>query len=138
MLVSSENMPTTKEDFKELVGKKSFRVEFIKNDETKRIMNATLNFKLIPKEDWPRGLRVLPPHQVAVYDLERNLWRSFKIYSLKKLEIFKKIVATDYALSYRKKGKMPTRKEKNNIKKHIYYFEKFDCLLDSIYKDLLL
>lgn len=133
MIISKDQMPTTKQDFKDLVGKRAFRVEFTKNDKTERILNATLNFKLIPKRDWPRGLRKLPAHQVAVFDLENEQWRSFKIHSLEKLEIFRKIIPSDFSLSYTKKP-LPVRKEKNNIKKYIYYFEKFENKLQEYYE----
>ena len=132
MIVAKDDMPRTKQDFKDLVGNRSFRVEFVKNDKTERILNATLNFKLIPKRDWPRGLRILPKHQVAVFDLENEQWRSFKIQTLEKLEIFRKIIPSDFALSYTKKL-LPTRKEKNNVKKYIYYFEKFENKLQEYY-----
>lgn len=136
MIIKPDDMPKTKQEFKDLVGQHSFRVEFTKNDKTERILNATLNFKLIPKRDWPKGLKVLPKHQVAVFDLENKQWRSFKIQTLEKLEIFRKIVASDFALPYTKKP-LPNRKEKNNIKKYIYYFEKFENKLEECYNLLL-
>jgi len=62
---------------------KEATVKFVKKDGTIRIMKCTLDFKRIPKEDYPKNVNI---HQILklmknsgiihVYDLEKKGWRS--------------------------------------------------------------
>jgi hypothetical protein len=58
-------------------------VKFIKKDGTERIMNATLNFKRIPKEHHPKDFNfakvlklVKTSGIVHIFDLDKVEWRS--------------------------------------------------------------
>lgn len=52
-------------------------VSFIKKDGTDRIMNCTLNMDTIPAESHPSG-GSSPSNTIAVWDLDKNGWRSFR------------------------------------------------------------
>lgn len=64
-------------------------VKFFKRDGSVRIMKCTINLKLIPKDDYPKGLKQGDPwkpsammkraevhHQVRAYDLDVHGWRT--------------------------------------------------------------
>jgi len=58
-------------------------ITFTKKDNTIRNMKCTQNFELIPKEELPKGNRVVKDKNiVVVYDVEVNGWRSFNYKSL--------------------------------------------------------
>jgi hypothetical protein len=58
-------------------------VIFTKKDGTERIMNCTLNEKFIPKEKAPKNTGKKESEDViAVFDLDKNDWRSFRIENL--------------------------------------------------------
>jgi len=62
-------------------------VEFIKKDKTKREMKCTLDFDKIPKKDYPKSdikeidtLEKMKAKKIlAMYDLEKQGWRSIPI-----------------------------------------------------------
>lgn len=64
-------------------------VKFIKKDQSVRIMRCTINLNLVPKKDHPKGVknkeqwkpsdmmkRAEVHHQVRVYDLDKEGWRT--------------------------------------------------------------
>jgi len=64
-------------------------VKFIKKDGSVRIMKCTINLKLVPKKDYPKGLKKGEPwkpsqmmkraevhQQIRAYDLEKMGWRT--------------------------------------------------------------
>lgn len=54
-------------------------ITFIKKDGTKREMKCTLNEKMIGIENAPKGSgRSKPTESLAVFDIEKNEWRSFR------------------------------------------------------------
>ena len=54
-------------------------ISFTKKDGTKRDMKCTLNGDLIGSENAPKGVeRSKPTESLAVFDLEKNAWRSFR------------------------------------------------------------
>ena len=65
-------------------------VTFTKVDGTERVMKCTLKTELLPKEDEKskedRKKRDFAT-AVAVFDLDKNDWRAFRIESVKKLEV---------------------------------------------------
>ena len=54
-------------------------ISFTKKDGTKRDMKCTLNEEMIGTENAPKGVeRSKPTESLAVFDLEKNAWRSFR------------------------------------------------------------
>lgn len=67
---------------------KKVSVHFVKKDGTEREMVCTLNQSLIPAEFAPKGTeRVKPTESIAVFDVEKNEWRSFRWESVKTFTI---------------------------------------------------
>ena len=63
-------------------------VAFTKKDGTDREMACTLDESIIPKEFAPKGVeRSKPVDSIAVFDVEKNEWRSFTIKNIKKIEL---------------------------------------------------
>ena len=64
-------------------------IEFTKVDGSNRVMNATLNNQLIPKQGGEKLNSIKRvsdnPETVIVWDIDANGWRSFKFNSLKKI-----------------------------------------------------
>lgn len=57
----------------------SVTISFTKKDGTKRDMKCTLNEEMIGSENAPKGVeRSKPTESLAVFDLEKNAWRSFR------------------------------------------------------------
>lgn len=55
------------------------KVLFLKKDGTERTMNCTLNENLIPSEKNPKGTgKKQNENVVAVFDTDKNDWRSFR------------------------------------------------------------
>lgn len=54
-------------------------ITFTKKDGTSREMKCTLNEKIIGTENAPKGTgRTKPTESLAVFDIEKNAWRSFR------------------------------------------------------------
>jgi len=59
-------------------------VAFTKKDGTEREMACTLDESIIPKEFAPKGVeRSKPVDSIAVFDVEKSEWRSFRWDSVK-------------------------------------------------------
>lgn len=58
----------------------SLLVTFTKKDGTERTMRCTLNASSIPTESNPKeqSTRSVPSSSLAVYDLDKKAWRSFR------------------------------------------------------------
>lgn len=63
------------------------KVTFTKVDGTDRVMRCTLNPNYLPKVELVEGKkeRKKPEDTLAVFDLDKNEWRSFKIRSVKEV-----------------------------------------------------
>jgi len=74
-------------DFLSMIVEDDFvMIYFIKKDNSKRLMKATLNFKKIPKEYYPKGFnlegiykKINSSNILSVFDLEKSAWRSIKL-----------------------------------------------------------
>lgn len=81
----------TKEQIKTLLHETdSSTVTFTKVDGTERVMNCTLNPDKIPALLTEEGSSPKKPHAenanvLAVYDLDNNGWRSFRVDSVKSI-----------------------------------------------------
>ncbi len=76
-----------KEDIKKLLQDNTLSVLFTKKDGTQRTMLCTLNTDLLPVADKKEGDEVKKEKKqneesLAVWDLEKNAWRSFRIDSI--------------------------------------------------------
>lgn len=59
-------------------------VLFTKKDGTDREMNCTLNFDMIPQDAMPKNSgRSQPSDSLAVFDVDKAEWRSFRFDSIK-------------------------------------------------------
>lgn len=76
------------EDLKHYLHRGVVKVIFTKNDGTERTMMATLNEELIPEDKKPKGTgkKKESVEVFAVYDVEADGWRSFKIDSIKEVD----------------------------------------------------
>jgi hypothetical protein len=81
-------MNMTKDQVKKLLAVGVATVTFIKKDGTVRVMQATLDPKNLPVvEARPNTTpRKENPDVVAVYDMEKSAWRSFRIDSVTSIE----------------------------------------------------
>jgi hypothetical protein len=62
-------------------------VTFDKKDGSERIMKCTLLESEIPTENQPKGTnRAHSDESIAVFDLEKSAWRSFRFDSVKKVD----------------------------------------------------
>ena len=81
-------MNMTKDQVKKLLAVGVATVTFIKKDGTVRVMQATLDPKNLPVVE--ARVNATPrkenPDVVAVYDMEKNAWRSFRIDSVTSIE----------------------------------------------------
>ena len=63
-------------------------VAFTKKDGTEREMACTLDENIIPKEFAPKGVeRSKPVDSIAVFDVEKSEWRSFRWDSVKLITV---------------------------------------------------
>lgn len=61
-------------------------VLFTKKDGTEREMNCTLNFDMIPQDAMPKNSgRSQPSDSLAVFDVDKCEWRSFRFDSIKSI-----------------------------------------------------
>ena len=67
-----------------LLGAGNIGVVFTKKDGTERQMVCTLNSEMIPQDATPKNSgRAQPTDAIAVFDLEKGEWRSFRFDSVK-------------------------------------------------------
>jgi hypothetical protein len=63
-------------------------VKFTKKDGSERILKCTLKSDMIPSDKTPKGSnRTKPSESIAVFDIENDGWRSFRLDSVKELNI---------------------------------------------------
>lgn len=63
-------------------------VLFTKKDGTDREMACTLDMEVIPKEKQPKGVeRTKSTESLAVFDVEKDEWRSFRWDSIKVISV---------------------------------------------------
>jgi len=80
-------MPITKDELKNLLKNTVLTVNFKKKDDTKRKMICTLNEEYLPEvaestPDQPKRTKSESPDAIAVWDLEKQAWRSFRVDSI--------------------------------------------------------
>lgn len=62
-------------------------VIFVKKDGSERTMKCTLSENKIPTENLPKTTnRAQSDESIAVFDIEKTAWRSFRFDSVKKIE----------------------------------------------------
>jgi len=76
-----------KQDLQKLLRENTLSVLFLKKDGTQRAMLCTLNPEHLPNEDKQEGdevktVKKQSEESLAVWDLEKNAWRSFRLDSL--------------------------------------------------------
>lgn len=82
----------TKAELKNILNDDIVNVVFTKKDGTERSMKCTLRENLLPKQEIkedtdPKKERKENPDVLAVYDLEAKGWRSFRIDSVKTINV---------------------------------------------------
>lgn len=86
--MTSEKNPTfakkeAQEWLKNILRTEKVTVEFVKKDGTTRKMLCTLTENMIPSEKAPKGTqKTRSEDSLAVFDLEKNEWRSFRYDSI--------------------------------------------------------
>jgi hypothetical protein len=80
-------MTITKDEFKKILKNTVVTVNFMKKDDTKRRMVCTLNEEYLPEvqdvdSDKPKRTKTESPDAIAVWDLEKQSWRSFRLDSI--------------------------------------------------------
>jgi hypothetical protein len=72
---------------KSLLREGDVKVTFIKKDGTERVMECTLKEKSIPEDKQPKGEGPEKTKDVvAVFDIEKQEWRSFRWDSIRRVE----------------------------------------------------
>jgi len=81
--MASSIIKTAVEFFQKIKESESVKIEFIKKDGSKRIMNCTLNFKNIPKASHPKDINMVKILSlinknkiIHVFDLDKQEWRA--------------------------------------------------------------
>ena len=78
------NHPNFKTWFAGLLKEIEIELEFVKANGELRKMRCTLNEELIPEDKRPKGsARKTPEDTIAVFDLDKQDWRSFRYDSIK-------------------------------------------------------
>jgi hypothetical protein len=82
------NHPNFKKWFKGLLKETTVNVTFFKVNGDKREMRCTLNETQIPEDKQPKGTgsKNSPKDSIAVFDLDKQEWRSFRYDSLKEFD----------------------------------------------------
>ena len=62
-------------------------VKFTKVDGSERDMKCTLLSEHLPAEEAAKGVRPDNPNVLAVWDLEKNEWRSFRVDSVQNVNL---------------------------------------------------
>jgi len=83
-----ENNQTGQDWLKSVLRDSEVTIKFEKNDGTERIMKCTLKSDLLPevKQSENKKVRNVSNESLAVYDVEKNGWRSFRWDSIKSVE----------------------------------------------------
>ena len=81
--IDSDVIVSALQFWKKVYDEKEVIIKFIKQDNTERVMRATLDFKKIPTKDHPKGvniqqiLKLIQKNKIMhVYDLDKKGWRS--------------------------------------------------------------
>jgi hypothetical protein len=86
-MASEINTPEGREWLRGLLRDEKVTITFIKKDETERKMVCTLAESKIPSEKTPKNTgKSQSDEALAVFDLEKQDWRSFRFDSVKKIE----------------------------------------------------
>lgn len=82
------NHPNFRTWFKGLLKEATINVKFTKLDGDIREMRCTLNEDDIPKDKQPKGTstKSSPKDSIAVFDLDKQEWRSFRYDSIKEFD----------------------------------------------------
>lgn len=89
----AEAIGTAVDFLKKVRGEEFVKVKFTKKNGEERIMKCTLNFKKIPKRNWPKTvdlpniLGLLKKGLLRVFDLEKKEWRTIPFQRTDWLEI---------------------------------------------------
>jgi hypothetical protein len=76
-------MPTNKDTLKDLLKRKVVQITFKKKDGTERVMKCTLQEDLVPiYEKKTERVKKQNDETLAVWDLEKDSFRSFKVDSV--------------------------------------------------------
>ena len=80
-------MPITKDELKNLLKSTVLTVNFKKKDDTLRKMVCTLNEDYLPEaeevsDEKPKRSKTESADAIAVWDLEKQSWRSFRVDSI--------------------------------------------------------
>lgn len=63
---------------KERLKNETLQVSFTKKDGSERTMRCTLNATVLPKTEEKTSTRSVPTSSLAVFDLDKQEWRSFR------------------------------------------------------------
>jgi hypothetical protein len=86
-MASEINTPEGREWLRGLLRDEKVTITFTKKDETERVMVCTLKEEKIPSEKSPKNTgKSQSDDAIAVFDLEKQDWRSFRFDSVKKIE----------------------------------------------------
>ena len=79
----------TRDGLKDILTKSVASVTFTKKDGTSRVMRCTLKEELLPvvDTDSDKKERKQSDESLAVWDLDKNAWRSFRVDSVNKFEL---------------------------------------------------
>lgn len=81
------NHPNFKSWFSGLLKETEVNVIFFKSNGEERKMRCSLNEELIPKDKLPKNTgKKSPTDSIAVFDLEKQDWRSFRFDSIKEFD----------------------------------------------------
>ena len=84
---SEIDTPEGREWLRGLLRDEKVTITFTKKDETERVMVCTLKEEKIPSEKSPKNTgKSQSDEALAVFDLEKQDWRSFRFDSVKKIE----------------------------------------------------
>jgi hypothetical protein len=84
---SEIDTPEGREWLRGLLRDEKVTITFTKKDETERVMVCTLKEEKIPSEKSPKNTgKSESDDAIAVFDLEKQDWRSFRFDSVKKIE----------------------------------------------------
>ena len=78
-------MTVTRESIKNILTSSTANVVFVKKDGTERSMNCTLMADLLPPQEIKENAQPRKENEevLAVYDLDKRAWRSFRIDAVK-------------------------------------------------------
>jgi hypothetical protein len=77
----------TKEELKAALKSEIVKVTFIKSDDTIREMNCTLQESFLPSRSEEKRIHSLESDDaIAVWDIEKDAWRSFRLDSILRLD----------------------------------------------------